>query len=487
MATTVDQSVVTVSFKPNPTQRGFIQSKAKADLFSSRRGEGKSTALAWSCLSHTLENPGAKWIFVRDTWENLRRTTQQTFFEWFRPGVFGTYHSTNKEWTWAEGVAKGSVLFMGMDDPKDATNLQSLEIGGIAIDEPAPSVSSGGIDEMVMSLGISSLRQPGMNWYACKLAENNPDESHWTYKRFVDPGTEGYNIWQPVEAENVKNLRPGYYEDMRKEFLAAGRPDLARRFVDGEFGFQAEGQAVTPQWNDKLHLALGLTPIPRCPIYMLWDWGHNPTCLISQIAPNGQWLFLDALVGEGIGVEELLENAVIPLWQTRYSRGLHELTHIYDPAGETGEQTSIARSPVRAVRQRLKGTFRKGPVKWEHRREPIQSVLTRTVGGQGLVRVDRHRASALHYALRGGWHYAVSKGGLTATLPKKNIHSHPGDAFSYGAAVLFPLGKVGRRSETSYGQDAPRFWTDGPVGGRKAPGNLTAEDVGPQGWAGSLV
>ena len=58
-----------VTFNPNPFQKRFIESRAKADLFSSRMGEGKSTGLAWAALYHTRHNPGARWALIRDTWE----------------------------------------------------------------------------------------------------------------------------------------------------------------------------------------------------------------------------------------------------------------------------------------------------------------------------------------------------------------------------------------------------------------------------------
>lgn len=428
----------TLNFKPNAMQRGFIESRAIADLFSSRRGEGKSTGLAWSIFYHTRNNPGAAWAVVRDTGVNLRTTTMKTFFEWFPPGICGSYNITNKEFTWAEGLAKGTVTFVGMDDPQDATKFLSWELGGIAMDEPAPASGSAGIDEMIFDLGMTCFRQPGMKWYSMKLAENNPDESHWTYKKFVAPGMDGYVLWQPPNPENERNLPPDYYEKMRASL--AHRPDLQRRFVDGEFGYQVEGKQVTPQWNDKLHLVTGMNPLPRYETVLCWDFGLNPTCLVTQRTPLGHWNVLDSMVGEGIGTEELIVDWVKPLITDRYQKC--PLRHIGDPAGANREQSSSARSAVRVIKQTLGGNFKKGPVFWQERLAPTQAVLTRTIGGHGLVQVDRNRAQQVWFALRGGWHYNVARTGVVSGLPKKNIHSHPGDAFSYAAAVLFPLGRA---------------------------------------------
>jgi hypothetical protein len=78
------------TFNANPTQRAFIESRAEADLFASRKGEGKSAGLAWASYFYTHHNPGAPGLCVRDTWENLRRTTLDEFFHWFPDGVYGT-------------------------------------------------------------------------------------------------------------------------------------------------------------------------------------------------------------------------------------------------------------------------------------------------------------------------------------------------------------------------------------------------------------
>lgn len=429
----------TIDFSPNRMQRSFIESRAKADLFSSRVGEGKSTALAWSIYYHTRHNPGAPWAVIRDTFENLQRSTMKTFFEWFPPGIMGTWHASKKEFTWASGIADGTVTFIGMDDPTDASKLLSWELAGIAMDEPAPAAGSAGIDEMVFDLGLTRLRAPNMKWYSMKLATNNPDEQHWTYQKFAGPEKlEGSALWQPAVPENVHNLPENYYEEMRKTLKH--RPDLIRRFIDGEFGFQQEGEAVTPQWNDKVHLATGLSPIPRREIILLWDFGHNPTCIVTQRTPMGFWNVLDSTVGQGIGVEELIEDVVKPLLTDRY-RGC-PIRHIGDPAGNQREQTSIKRTAVKAIKAALGGTWKSGPVRFEERKNPAQAVLSRLIGGRGVVQVDRDRAVEVWHALRGGWHYHRSRTGVLSAEPVKNIHSHPADAFTYGAAVLFPMGKT---------------------------------------------
>ena len=464
-----------LKFYPNPTQHRFIESRAEADLFDCRKGEGKSAAIAWCTFHHTQHNPGAEWLVIRDTWENCRRTTQREFFTWFPPGILGEYKAGDKEFHWrAEQLGlRGRVTFIGLDDDRDAGKVASMPLAGFAIDEPAPAVGdSTGVSEFIFDTAMAQLRQPGMKWYAAKLAQNNPDEGHWTYRRFWNPGTpflrppgdkpveqeSGFKAWQTRTPENVANLPPGYYEGLSR--LWAGRPDLVRRFVEGKHGFQQIGRQVTPEWVDALHLAPRLEPVRGVPLQLLYDGGLNPTCIITQVTPLGDWLILEAHVGDGIGMTELIEDVVKPRLTTRFAPWVRARgkawRHIGDPALESREQSSSMNSAARVIRQALGGPFIKGPISVEERVEPLRTVLRKQRDGRGVVQVDARWAKAVWHALRGGWHYHVGRSGVVSGI-EKDLHSHPGDAVSYGAAILFPVGRLSRAG-TGRAPSEPRYF-----------------------------
>lgn len=464
-----------VTFTANPTQRAFIESRAEADLFASRKGEGKSAGLCWAAFYYTHHNPGAQGVVLRDTWENLRRTTLDEWFNWFPDGVFGQWMGTHREWHWnpKKTGLEGKVTFLGAESSDDAQRLASMPLAYVLMDEPAPAgASSQGIDKFVFDTAMAQLRQPGMKWYAVKLATNNPDQSHWTYKEFVKPGTppdpsaipgvnmpimqeSGYRAWQPREPENSQNLPPGYYEAMAKRW--SDRKDLLRRFVEGKFGFQSKGKAVTPEWNDEIHLASGLQPISGMPLHLGWDGGLNPTCIISQITPLGDWLVLDALTDSGIGVFELIEDVVKPRILERYEwvpRTDRALRHTGDPAMQSAEQSRAKRegtndknSASNVILHELGGSWTPGPTAIDDRIEPLRAVLRKQREGRGLMVVDRDSAEAVWYALRGGWHYRINRNGVVGSIVKDE-HSHPGDAISYLAAKLFPGGRIATRGKT---------------------------------------
>lgn len=447
--------VFRLDFQANPIQGRFIRSRAEADYWSARMGEGKSAGLCWAIFQHQQENPGAVHVLVRDTYEALRDTTMKEFFRWFPPGICGEYRIGEKTWRWRLGEMRGELSFLGMDDPKDAGKLQSRALGGVFFDELAPAAGTGGIDEFIFDTAHTRLRQPAMRWYANKSVSNNPDESHWSYRRFVDPGDtgtpegvpiaelqeRGFRLHQANYAENNKNLPPGYYERLRK--VLGHRPDLVRRFVDGKFGFQQIGRAVCPEWSDELHLAPELAPMPKVPLVLLWDFGLNPTCIITQFTPMGHWNILHAFVGSGIGVYELITNVVKPMLASTYRN--YSWSHTGDPNGDMREQSDSNQSAVKVIKRELGGSWKPGPVDLAHRIDPLRWALSQARNGTGMVRVAKEAARPVHFALRGGWHYHTARGGTVSDSPKKNEHSHPGDAMGYGAAMLFPNGQLQRK------------------------------------------
>lgn len=433
-----------VKFVANPTQLRFIQSRARGAIFSGRMREGKSAALVWSIFYHTVRNPGAHWILLRDTWTNLERTTLQEFFKWFPPGIYGEYKAEPKRFTWKCAVegqpVEGDVKFMGLDDPGDASKLQSMTLAGVAMDEVSPGLNVGGISEGVFDMALTRLSQPDMNWVGARLAENFPDESYWTYARFVDPGTEGFLVYQAETPENEHNIFPGYYQQLAKDL--AHRPDLYKRFVTGNYGFTQTGAAVTPQWRDHIHLARGLRPIRGIPLTLCWDFGLNPTCVITQATPLGRWNALWCQVGTEMGVQEYIERLLIPVLQVDYTN--FQLQHIGDPAGRQREQSSSKQSAVKVIHAMLGGGFRPGIVSSFERVQALQALLMR----HDMLQVDRERAKPIWHALRGGWHRHKTAMGVVGEIVK-DMYSHPGDALSYGASILFPAQKVGKGKPAS--------------------------------------
>jgi hypothetical protein len=151
------------------------------------------------------------------------------------------------------------------------------------------------------------------------------------------------------------------------------------------------------------------------------------------------WNFLEAYVGAGIGTLELIEDIIKGRIAERF-KGL-PISHYGDPQGKQRSDASIEITAVKVIKAQLGGRWYPGPRGWPERRDSAKRALGLLRNGTGLVQIDEKRAKPLWHALRGGWHYKKHNNGQISDLPRKDIHSHPGDAFGYGAAVLFPAGE----------------------------------------------
>ena len=192
---------MTSEFTAAPVAKAFIEDTAMCSGYFGPLGTGKTSAGVMKAYYLCRAWPGARIAVVRDTWPNLRDTTQHTFFDWFPEGVAGQYVSTRKTfYLWGNAGEKTSeILFRAMDDKDDMKNVLSLDISSFWIDEPQGGLatrnesteftSEQGIDHDLF-LGIMGRlgRQkgyPGLAW----LTGNPPDPHHWIAQEFRYKGS----------------------------------------------------------------------------------------------------------------------------------------------------------------------------------------------------------------------------------------------------------------------------------------------------------
>ena len=163
----------------------------------------------------------------------------------------------------------------------------------------------------------------------------------------------------------------------------------------------------------------------------MWDGGHNPTCVITQITPSGRLAVLDSLVGEGIGMTQLIRSDVKPLIASRYA----EITQWFDtgdPSLQTADDSDITVSPAKVIESNLNTTYHPGVSDWYTRVEAIKYVLQ----NMPMLLLSHHEEK-LHKAFRGGWQYPKNnQGQVSKDGAVKNIHSHPSDALSQGLPMI---------------------------------------------------
>lgn len=448
----------------------FVHAEEEVVIVFGPRREGKTVGGVAAILAHAARNPSARPLrvaVVRDTWTNLERSVFFTLKDGARRGWWHVEWLQDGTQALLNGVAH--LFFFGMDRPADANKFQSFECGMAWIEEPAPAADlASGVPVEVFAMAMSSLSQAGTK-VRLQITMNPPDEGHWTLNIAGIIAEKNYQhlrvklCWIP-RGENP-HLAPGYRERLLAGFELSGRMDLAARLAYGKVGSVNIGEAVTPEWSDGLHIYAENgcpSPIPysaRWETFRFWDFGLNPTCIWCQLTPLGNLYVLGVVVGDGMGVTELIQQEVLPF---QHALGMHvpynardaygqtsmrtgwRFRDIGDSAANTREASSSERSAKLALETLLHTSFEAAPVEFSARRDACKAGLNRIVNGRPLIQLDPDTTKPLQAALRGGWQYPRLPNGKLGDKPIKNIHSHPGDAFGYGLSVIFPPHEAGR-------------------------------------------
>ena len=438
-------------------------------------GSGKSSACVMEIVQRGLAQKRgpdgvrrSRWAVIRNTAKQLEDTTERTFLQWLPPITFGDWTPSKHNYTIralrGEGDDKGAhieVMFRALDRPDQIGDLLSLELTGAWINE-AREVPWSIVDALRPRVGrYPSMREGGASWYGIFMDTNPPDaDSDW-FRFFEEtdhteavsqlarvPGFHNLTVdsfrrlyKQPSglsdRAENLSNLRPGYYESE-----AIGKsPEWIRVYIHGEYGFVMDGKSVWPEYSDELHCPADLRKQPKAieglPIVRGWDSsGLTPACVFSQVTPRGQWNILDEVVSTRMGAAAIAEEVLNH--SARNYRG-HEFEDVGDPAGQQVSPTDMRTyfQVLRAAGVAIEPAIQTLEIRLESVRKPLRTLV------DGRPQFQLHpRCKTLRRALLGGYHFRRMRltGERYTATPEKNQFSHVADALGYAATRVFGTG-----------------------------------------------
>lgn len=228
-------------------------------LYGGTAGPGKTEFLLWHVYHACLNYPGLRWLMLRRTFSELRRSLVVRSLERFDRDEC-RYVITENTWKFRNG---SSIEFGYAETDKDVYQYQSAEYDGVAWDEltqwPTPFCYL-----YLFSRVRSRISMLARGWVPHVIAGTNPGYigGAWVKARFIDPSPPERRFIVESEVEGEFGARifiPGRLEDNkyinRKQYVAglANLPKAQREaLLEGSWD-SIEGQYFS-EWDRRLHV-----------------------------------------------------------------------------------------------------------------------------------------------------------------------------------------------------------------------------------------
>jgi hypothetical protein len=443
-----DRSVT--NYNAPPTVAQFMRSEAPFRLIMGPVGSGKSTGNIMEIARRAkMQAPGrdgirrTRWAVVRNTRQQLKDTTQKTWFEWFPIGVAGGWRETDQTFILRFDDVHAEVMFRPLDTPEDIGRLLSLELTGAFINELRELPL-----EVVVALRSRCGRYPSRKevsptWHGIIADTNPPSKDHWIYQKFEVEQPEGWQIFkQPggldPGAENLENLPPTYYQEM----MEGADEDFINVHVHARYGRSRAGLPVFEKtFTESFHRNDDLIVVPGAPVIIGMDFGRTPAAAFYQRDVRARVLLQDECVAQNMGLENFIDRMVKPMLSARYPG--HRVVVAGDPSG--WDKSQINEESCRDI------LVKAGFIAWRPptnliapRLAAVEKYLKMQQEGKATFLVNGKRCPTILEGFKTGYRYKAKKDGTYEEVPEKNAWSHPLDAVQYGAMAVDVAGDLAR-------------------------------------------
>jgi len=258
---------VSKNIKLNHNQAKFLKCEESVVAFFGGIGNGKTFAGILKGIARISDpnSPPQLGMIARQTYPELRDSTQRTFFELlhlcgFIPGVHYEYKKQENRCIFSNGH---EIIFRSLDDP---AKLLSINLGWFYIDQ-AEEVS----EEVFLTLlgRLRAVENP-----QCWIT-GNPLGHNWVWHRFIHDPVPGNIMFSAKTEENIDNLPKGYIESLINNYNEI----WVNRYVYGSWD-AFEGQ-IYPDFEPSIHVVPDFNPPAGWLRFIGIDHGRtNPTAVL---------------------------------------------------------------------------------------------------------------------------------------------------------------------------------------------------------------
>lgn len=296
------------------------------------KGSGKSVLVCYVVTMLCLTRPGAQVTLAMDTFPHLRDIHLPFLSRMLRDSG-AVYSPGNKEFVFSSGPGAGSILRLRhlemSGDPNSGENpLEGGNLNAVIVDE------SQAIDPRYWLVAMERARENAGGMPPVVVWSGLPINSWWCKRAQAA----GWPVWRPRTAENARNVRAGYEDELRAAYTpaqAAALLDGAELVAEGQVfrEYVAASEANGGHWTTwkpdpkQSRFALVLDPGIR--------WPH--ALLAARDDAAGRWVILhewapdDAAIGD---VCRAVRRVAVPRREWTPACGLLPIDEaIMDPAG----------------------------------------------------------------------------------------------------------------------------------------------------------
>ena len=392
------------------TPTGMFVARRNGKVFCTGNS-AKTSGIIWQILIAAMSQHPAKdgvrysrCLVVRNTYQMLKSTTIPSFKTMlgnlmsFRLGGFPLMGHARFDLNDGTKVHL-DIEFVAVDSEQAQNKLLGAEPTFAFVDEISeiPEHLIYAIDRRLGRFPAGRFGKA--SWVGMWCATNGPLKNHWLYDWYMGKKDKEFEVisknigrpymeifkqppalleqpdgtWLPnATAENIENLPNGYgyYYSM----LGAEREKI-NAYVLGDFSDLRTGKVVFPEFNEERHVVPQFNVPHGAPLYLSFDFGRTPVCLVATMTAGGKLIIVDEIMGEDMSIDTLVVEHIKPVLRQKYPHNL-VVGATGDPAGMV-EAQSIDVSPYDILLKHGIPVESPGTNKLQPRLEAVKQYLTK--------------------------------------------------------------------------------------------------------------